>query len=222
VSSGGVLVVFPHLIPQRAIIVGDEVEMGIECAPLLDGRISLQLFAVAAWCAADHSISLRRLSGTNSAPREAEVSGASVWGLMLLSSRPLSSRFNYRWTVPARGAIVRRRRVLVIHGSYQGIEIEMELHQLEHWGWRCDYTLIRRPERTTTFHHGNDDFPTMELAREYAFDDARAAIDQATKNLHRKGTRFSIGEENANSRVPNKPRRAKRKICQRRMLAGGI
>lgn len=46
VSSGGVLVVFPHILCQRAISVGDEVEMGIEWPPLLDGRISLQLFAV--------------------------------------------------------------------------------------------------------------------------------------------------------------------------------
>jgi hypothetical protein len=46
VSSGGVLVVFPHILSQRAISVGDEVEMGIEWPPLLDGRISLQLFAV--------------------------------------------------------------------------------------------------------------------------------------------------------------------------------
>jgi hypothetical protein len=68
----------------------------------------------------------------------------------------------------------------LIQGSYKGIEIEMELHQLEHGGWRCDYTLIKHPERIKTFHRGNDDFPTMELAREYALHDARAAIDQAS------------------------------------------
>jgi hypothetical protein len=65
----------------------------------------------------------------------------------------------------------------VIQGSYKGIEIEMEMHELEHGGWRCDYTLIRHPERTETIHHGDQGFPTMDLAREYALHDARVAID---------------------------------------------
>ena len=65
----------------------------------------------------------------------------------------------------------------MIQGSYKGIEIEMEMHELELGGWRCDYTLIRHPERTETIHHSDQGFPTMELAREYALHDARNAID---------------------------------------------
>ncbi len=68
----------------------------------------------------------------------------------------------------------------MIQGSYKGIEIEMELHELEHGGWRCDYTLIKHPERTETIHHGDQGFPTMDLAREYALHDARVAIDRTS------------------------------------------
>jgi hypothetical protein len=65
----------------------------------------------------------------------------------------------------------------VIQAIHKGVEIEMELHQEAH-GWKCDYTLIKHPERTTTIHHGDEEFPTMDLAREYALHEARAAIDQ--------------------------------------------
>jgi hypothetical protein len=46
VSSGGVLVVSEHLVPQPDIRVGSEVEMNFEWPALLDARIPLQLFAV--------------------------------------------------------------------------------------------------------------------------------------------------------------------------------
>jgi hypothetical protein len=46
VSSGGVLVASTRIISPQELIVGDEVEMSIEWPPMLDGRISLQLFAV--------------------------------------------------------------------------------------------------------------------------------------------------------------------------------
>ena len=46
VSSGGVLVVSPNILSLHEISVGVNVEMNIEWPPLLDGRISLQLFAV--------------------------------------------------------------------------------------------------------------------------------------------------------------------------------
>jgi hypothetical protein len=46
VSSGGVLVVSPHVASQRVINVGEQVEMSIEWPSLLDGKIPLQLFAV--------------------------------------------------------------------------------------------------------------------------------------------------------------------------------
>jgi hypothetical protein len=46
VSSGGVLVASTRIIPPHEMSVGENVEMSIEWPPLLDGRISLQLFAV--------------------------------------------------------------------------------------------------------------------------------------------------------------------------------
>ncbi len=55
----------------------------------------------------------------------------------------------------------------------------MELHQLAHGNWKCDYTLIKHPERTITLHNGDKEFPTMDLAREYALQEARTAIDRA-------------------------------------------
>lgn len=66
----------------------------------------------------------------------------------------------------------------MIQAVYQGREIEMELHQLTHGYWKCDYTVIKHPERTETIHHGDEEFPTMDLARESALREARRAIDQ--------------------------------------------
>jgi hypothetical protein len=66
----------------------------------------------------------------------------------------------------------------VIQATHKGVEIEMETHQEAHGEWKCDYTLIKHPERTTTIHRGDKEFPTMDLAREYALQEARAAIDQ--------------------------------------------
>lgn len=66
----------------------------------------------------------------------------------------------------------------MIQATHKGIEIEMEIHQFKH-GWKCDYTLIRNPQRDLTIHHGDREFPTMELARESALQEARAAIDKA-------------------------------------------
>jgi hypothetical protein len=65
----------------------------------------------------------------------------------------------------------------VIQAIHKGIEIEMELHQEAHGNWKCDYTLIKHPKRTITLHQGDKEFPTMDLAREYALQEARAAID---------------------------------------------
>jgi len=64
---------------------------------------------------------------------------------------------------------------------YKGIEIEMELQQQAHEHWKCDYTLIKHPERTITPHHGDKEFATMPLAREYALQEARDAIDKNLK-----------------------------------------
>src|ERR1022692_2616878 len=55
---------------------------------------------------------------------------------------------------------------LVIQAIYKGIEIEIEMHQQAHEHWKCDYTLIKHPERTMTIHHETEAFPTMETTRE--------------------------------------------------------
>ena len=55
----------------------------------------------------------------------------------------------------------------------------MELQQQAHDYWKCDYTLIQHPERNVTIVHGTEQFPTMDLAREHALQEARAAIDKA-------------------------------------------
>lgn len=69
----------------------------------------------------------------------------------------------------------------MIQAMHKGVEIEMEIHQLPHGRWKCDYTLIKHPERTQTIHHGDEDFPTMDLAKEYALQEARDAIDRDSK-----------------------------------------
>jgi hypothetical protein len=66
----------------------------------------------------------------------------------------------------------------MIQAIYKGIEIEMEMHQQAHESWKCDYTTIRHPARTQTLHHGDKGFPTMELARDYALQEARDTIDR--------------------------------------------
>ena len=66
----------------------------------------------------------------------------------------------------------------MIQAIYKDIEIEMEMHQQSHEHWKCDYTLIKHPERTMTIHHGTETFPTLEIAREHALKDAQDAIDQ--------------------------------------------
>jgi len=67
----------------------------------------------------------------------------------------------------------------VIQAIYKGIEIEMEMHQQLHEQWRCDFTLIKHPERTMTIHHGTETFPTLEIAREHTLKEAQDAIDQS-------------------------------------------
>ena len=65
----------------------------------------------------------------------------------------------------------------MIQAIHKGVEIELEIHQLVQGFWKCDYTLITHPERIRTFHHGDGEFPTMDLAKEYALQEARDAID---------------------------------------------
>jgi hypothetical protein len=68
----------------------------------------------------------------------------------------------------------------MIQAIHKGVEIEMEIHQLPLGRWKCDYTLIKHPERTQTTHHGDQDFSTMDLAKEYALQEARDAIDRGS------------------------------------------
>ncbi len=67
----------------------------------------------------------------------------------------------------------------MIQAIYKGIEIEMELRQLTHGYWKCDYTLIKHPQGAKTIHHGDEEFPSMDLATESALQEARDATDQA-------------------------------------------
>lgn len=46
----------------------------------------------------------------------------------------------------------------MIQATHNEIEIEMELRQLTHAYWKCDYTLIKHPKGTTTIHHGDKGF----------------------------------------------------------------
>jgi hypothetical protein len=66
----------------------------------------------------------------------------------------------------------------MIQEFHKGVEIEMEIHQLQQGFWKCDYTLMKRPEGTQTIHHGDREFATMDLAKEYALQEARGAIDR--------------------------------------------
>jgi outer membrane receptor for ferrienterochelin and colicin len=66
----------------------------------------------------------------------------------------------------------------VIQAMYQGIEIEMEMHQQAEGHWKCDYTLIRHPQRSVTIEHVAAEFPTFDLARAHALEQAHAAIDK--------------------------------------------
>jgi hypothetical protein len=66
----------------------------------------------------------------------------------------------------------------MIQEFHKGVEIELELHQLAHGNWSCDYTLITHPRRTQTTHPGDREFPTMDLAKEYALQEARDEIDR--------------------------------------------
>ncbi len=69
----------------------------------------------------------------------------------------------------------------MIQAIHKGVDIEMEIHQLPHGLWKCDYTLIKHPERTETLHHGDEEFLTMDLAAEYALQEARDTIDRDSK-----------------------------------------
>ena len=69
----------------------------------------------------------------------------------------------------------------MIQAVHKGVEIEMEIHQLPHGLWRCDYTLITHPGQIKTFHHGDKEFESEDTAKEYALQEARDEIDRNTK-----------------------------------------
>ena len=69
----------------------------------------------------------------------------------------------------------------MIQEFHKGVEIELEIHQSPQDLWRCDYTLITHPERPKTIHHGGEEFFTMDLAKEYALQQARDAIDRSSE-----------------------------------------
>jgi hypothetical protein len=69
----------------------------------------------------------------------------------------------------------------MIQATHEGVEIELESHQLPHGLWKCDYTLITHPRFTRTTHRGDAGFPTKDLAYETALRDARDAIDRLTE-----------------------------------------
>ena len=71
----------------------------------------------------------------------------------------------------------------MIQAIYKGIEIEIEMHQQAHEHWKCDYTLIKHPERTMTIHHETEAFPTMETTREHAFKDAPVRVRQDRRGI---------------------------------------
>jgi hypothetical protein len=45
------------------------------------------------------------------------------------------------------GILLLEEQTIMIQAIYKGIEIEMEMHQQAHEYWKCDYTLIKHPER---------------------------------------------------------------------------
>ena len=65
----------------------------------------------------------------------------------------------------------------MIQSIYKGIEIELEMHQQWDDYWKCDTLLITHPERTVTRVKGRIKFPTLVRAKEFALEEARAAID---------------------------------------------
>ena len=66
----------------------------------------------------------------------------------------------------------------MIQEFHKGVEIELQLHQSAHGNWKCDYTLITHPQRTQQFHRGDSEFSTMDLAKEFALQEARDTIDK--------------------------------------------
>lgn len=61
---------------------------------------------------------------------------------------------------------------------------------MSHGLWKCEDTLIKHPERTQTIHHGDEEFPTMDFANDYALQEARDAIDRNSEGEPTKGSAY--------------------------------
>ena len=72
----------------------------------------------------------------------------------------------------------------MIHAVHAGIEIEMEFHRRAQGFWKCDYILIKYPGQAEAIHHGDREFPAMDLAKDYALQEAHYAIDQALQSKY--------------------------------------
>jgi hypothetical protein len=66
----------------------------------------------------------------------------------------------------------------MIQAIHKNVEIEMEVHHYPHGYWTCDYTLTRHRGGNSTMQPGNKEFPTEDLARKHALQQARDAIDR--------------------------------------------
>jgi hypothetical protein len=70
----------------------------------------------------------------------------------------------------------------MIQAVHKGVEIEIELHQLQQDFWRCDFSIIKHSggQRTVTLYHAKGEFPSMDLAEQSALQEARQIIDSAS------------------------------------------
>ena len=68
----------------------------------------------------------------------------------------------------------------MIQFIHKGVEIEIELHQLQQDFWRCDFSIIHHDagKRMPTVYHAKGEFPTMDLAEQSALQEARQIIDR--------------------------------------------
>jgi hypothetical protein len=74
----------------------------------------------------------------------------------------------------------------MIQAIHKGVEIELQIHQLTHGLWRCDYSLTKHPERITTLHHGAKEFESEDTAKEYSLQEARDTIDRESEGQREK------------------------------------
>jgi hypothetical protein len=69
---------------------------------------------------------------------------------------------------------------IVIHAVHNGAEIEAQLHQLENGMWKCDYAIVKHSGQVDKLPLVDQEFSTMDLARDHVLKEAQDAIAQAT------------------------------------------